>query len=156
MTRLLLPVTRFLQVGGDCGNQLRGLGLLLARVPCDRIHVLLPFFLLRDFVGFTASVSSASISSTVGRLPFNSLGSFSTSLVCQPEAVIAIFEVLQERNAVVPGQLCKSLLHNCSLRPGCRKCPHVLEVTRGESLHVGEGLGEIRSRPVDHLGAERK
>jgi hypothetical protein len=45
-----------------------------------------------------------------------------------PEPRLGIGQALEERGVVVPSQLCKRRLHNCPLRPGSRKCPHVLEV----------------------------
>jgi len=70
-----------------------------------------------------------------------------------PEPFGGVVELLQERDVVIPWDLCKSLLHNCPLCPRRGKRAHVLEIARRESLYVGGCLAQVRSQPVDHLGS---
>ncbi|HEY5784167.1 MAG TPA: hypothetical protein VIT65_05275 [Microlunatus sp.] len=41
-----------------------------------------------------------------------------------------VVEFVEQRDVVVPGQLCKRALHNLRVRPGRRERPHVLQVPR--------------------------
>ncbi len=53
---------------------------------------------------------------------------------------------------MVPGQLCKPVLHDCSVGPGCRERPHVLEVAWREASPVGElGPKSVESRSMTLL-----
>ena len=52
-----------------------------------------------------------------------------------------------------PLQLCTRLLHNYGLGPGLSKGPHVLEVTRGETLLAGELVLEIPGETVNDFSA---
>jgi len=53
-------------------------------------------------------------------------------------STISLF--FDQGNVVVPGNLCKDLLHNLALRPGRCKGTHVFEVARGEASHVWKRL----------------
>lgn len=53
---------------------------------------------------------------------------------------------------VVPGSLCKRLLHELADRPGSGERPHVLEVSRRETLHLRELPAKIGREAVDDLG----
>jgi hypothetical protein len=68
-----------------------------------------------------------------------------------PESHLAAIQLLEQSQVVVPGDLCKSLLHNCPIWPCGSKRPHVLEVTRRQPPHVREGLAQIAGQPIDHL-----
>lgn len=52
-----------------------------------------------------------------------------------------------------PRNLCSKLLHKWPVRPGRSEGAHVLEVTRREALHLGEGLAQVRGQTVDDLGS---
>src|SRR3989304_9865645 len=71
----LAAIPKLLQVGGDGSVQLRGFGLLLARGCAERRHRFLrgPWDAICGYLA-----SSASISSTVGKLPLRLSGSAST------------------------------------------------------------------------------
>ena len=60
-----------------------------------------------------------------------------------PEPVRFGAELLDKRDVVVPGDLCKRLLHNRTVGPRRGEGAHVLEVARRETLHVGEGLAQV-------------
>ena len=54
-----------------------------------------------------------------------------------PEPLLGPLQFLQQRQIVVPGDLCKRLLHNCLLGPGFREGPHILEVSCRKALTPG-------------------
>ena len=68
-----------------------------------------------------------------------------------PEPLLRGSALLHQGDVVIPGDLCKSLLHDCPLRPCRSEGAHVFEVARREALHVGERLAQVRGQPVDDL-----
>jgi hypothetical protein len=54
---------------------------------------------------------------------------------------------------VEPRQSCSSLLHKVRLKPRPGKPPHILEISRRESLHLGERCLKVMREAVDHLRA---
>ena len=70
-----------------------------------------------------------------------------------PDAVLGPGEFFEDREIVIPGELCKHRLHNCFIGPGLRERPHVLQISRGESFHVRERSLEVRRQAVDHFRA---
>jgi hypothetical protein len=69
-----------------------------------------------------------------------------------PEAILWAFALLQQRDMVIPGYLCKNLLHNCGMRPGSRQGPHVFEVTRRQAAHIRKRLAQVGGESVDNPG----
>lgn len=69
---------------------------------------------------------------------------------CVPAARFRVVQLVQERQVVIPGQLCKGPLHNRGFGPCFGEGPHVLEVARRKSLHVREGAAQILRQPLDH------
>ena len=57
----------------------------------------------------------------------------------------------RHRSGASSADLCKSLLHECPLRPSLSEGAHVLEVARREAFHLGKRLAQVRGQPVDHL-----
>ena len=53
---------------------------------------------------------------------------------------------------MIPGQLCKHLLHKWLVRPRLGKGAHVFEITRRKPLHLREGRAQVRRQPFDDLG----
>ena len=51
----------------------------------------------------------------------------------------------------IPGNSCKSLLHDCAIRPRRREGAHVLQIAGRETLHVRERLAQVGGQAVDHL-----
>ena len=49
-----------------------------------------------------------------------------------PDAVLARGKFFQDREIVIPGDLCKHRFHNCFIRPGLTE--------RGQSFHAGKSL----------------
>ena len=70
-----------------------------------------------------------------------------------PEANPLVAKLLQQGDVVVPGDLCKHLLHDFALAPGRGEGAHVLEVAGRESPHVRERLPEVVRKAVDGPGA---
>jgi hypothetical protein len=68
-----------------------------------------------------------------------------------PEAHGPLVELLDQREVVVPGQLCKRCLHDFANGPRRSERVHVLQVSGGQPAHVGESLPQIVGEPVDHL-----
>ena len=62
-------------------------------------------------------------------------------------------DFFQDREIVIPGDLCKHRLHNCIVRPSLGERAHVFQVARGESFHFGERSLEVCRQTVDHLRA---
>src|SRR5712671_6638153 len=59
-----------------------------------------------------------------------------------------------EKHAIVkPAQLCSNLLHKFFLRPDLTEPPHVLQISRRESLHFGERTFQVGCKAVDDLCA---
>ena len=69
-----------------------------------------------------------------------------------PATVFGGVELVEQRNLVVPRQLCKHLLHKFHLGPGLGKGTHVFQVAWRESLHVRKRRAQVMRQPVDHLG----
>ena len=59
-----------------------------------------------------------------------------------------IVEFLQEGNVVIPGDLCKCILHNFPVRPCGGERPHVLQVPGRQAVHIGEGFAKVGRKPV--------
>ena len=55
---------------------------------------------------------------------------------------LRITRPFEQSDVVVPGNLCKTLLHNSALWPSRCKGTHVFEVARGEASHVWKRLLE--------------
>jgi hypothetical protein len=53
---------------------------------------------------------------------------------------------------VEPGCLCSNLLHKLPIRPSGGERPHVLEVARRQSTHVGKRLPQVGGQAVNDLG----
>ena len=70
-----------------------------------------------------------------------------------PEAHGPVVNLLQQCDVVVPGDLCKHLLHDFAFGPSCGECAHVLEVARRESPHVRERHPEVVREAIDGPGA---
>jgi hypothetical protein len=70
-----------------------------------------------------------------------------------PETCFGVVELLDQREVVVPGQLCKRRLHNCRGWPGFGEGPHVLQVSRRESGRFGKLPLQIGREPVDDPGS---
>ena len=70
-----------------------------------------------------------------------------------PDAILGGGELFEDCEVVVPGNLCKHRLHKCLIRPRLGERPHIFQVARRESLHIGEGSLEVRRQAVDHFGA---
>ena len=69
-----------------------------------------------------------------------------------PEPHLGVVELLQERDLVPPGHLCKAPLHNLEVGPGLGERPHVLEVARGHP-HVREQRAQITGEPIHDLAS---
>jgi hypothetical protein len=65
-----------------------------------------------------------------------------------PQARLRITQPFEQSDVVVPGNLCKTLLHNLALWPSRCKGTHVFEVARGKFMKV---KGKVW---VDSYGAE--
>ena len=70
-----------------------------------------------------------------------------------PAAGIGVGQLVQQRQLVIPGQLCKHRLHKLRIRPCLGKSAHVLQIAGRKPLHVGKGGAQILRQPLDHLGA---
>jgi len=70
-----------------------------------------------------------------------------------PKPLLGRFELVQQSDVLIPANLCKGLLHNCSIRPRSSKGTHVFEVTRRESAHVRKGAAQVCGQAVDDLCA---
>ncbi len=70
-----------------------------------------------------------------------------------PKPYMRIAEFIPQCQIAAPGQLCNALLHNCPIRPGVGKLPHVLEVAWREPAHVRKSGLQVMRKPVDHPGA---
>lgn len=57
---------------------------------------------------------------------------------CVPLALSVVTELLEQGDIVIPGTLCKHLLHKCLVRVRLGEGPYVLEVARREPLHLGK------------------
>jgi hypothetical protein len=68
-----------------------------------------------------------------------------------PCSLARVLGFVQENAKVSPRQLCSRLLHNWRPREIRSEFPHILEVTWGEPLHVGEGISQIEAETVDDL-----
>lgn len=60
-----------------------------------------------------------------------------------PEAHLRITQSFEQSDVVVPGNLCKTLLHNLTLWPSRCKGTHIFEVARGDASHVRKRLPEV-------------
>jgi hypothetical protein len=65
-----------------------------------------------------------------------------------PEPYLSVVELLDKRDLMPPGQLCKAPLHNLGVGPGLRERSHVLEVARGHP-HIREQRSQVAGEPVD-------
>jgi len=70
-----------------------------------------------------------------------------------PEADSLVVTFFQKCQVVIPGDLCKRLLHYFSVRPGFGELAHILEVSGREAVHFREGRFEVVRQPVNHLRA---
>ena len=61
-------------------------------------------------------------------------------------------QFIQQSQLVIPGQLCKHLLHKFRIRPGLRKSTHVLEITWRKSFHLWKGRTQILGEAFNHFG----
>ena len=55
-----------------------------------------------------------------------------------PDAILRASELFENREVLIPGDLCKHRLHNASLGQALSERPHVLQVAGRKSLHVRE------------------
>ena len=55
-----------------------------------------------------------------------------------PEAFLGRCQLFENRDVVIPGDLCKHRLHNWLVPPGFRERTHVLQVARREAFHLGK------------------
>ncbi len=76
-----------------------------------------------------------------------------TDLPGVPQTNSGIVKLIQKCDVVVPGNLCKHLLHNLVFGPGSGKGAHVFEVARRKALYIGELAAQVRREPVDDFGA---
>jgi hypothetical protein len=67
----------------------------------------------------------------------------------RPPSIGLTINLLQQRDIVVPGDLCKRPLHNCSVGPRGREGAHVPEVARRKSFHVRVGITQVGGQAVD-------
>ena len=70
-----------------------------------------------------------------------------------PAAGLGAGQLVQQRQLVIPRQLCKHRLHKFPLRPRLGKSPHVFEVARRKPLHLWEGGAQVVRQPLDDPGA---
>jgi hypothetical protein len=71
--------------------------------------------------------------------------------VSQPESVV--FQLGQEHCVVPPRDLSNRLLDNFLLSPCLGECPHVHEVSPGETAQVRENDAQVMSQPLYDLAA---
>jgi len=69
-----------------------------------------------------------------------------------PKPIGGVFDFLQQCDVVIPGNLCKHLLHNVLIGPGFGKRPHVFEIARRNALHFWKLTSKVLRQAVDHSG----
>lgn len=68
-----------------------------------------------------------------------------------PGARYRILELIQQRDLVIPAQLCKHPLHNLRLRPALGERSHVLQVAGRKPLHLRKRRTQVFGEAVDDL-----
>ena len=66
-----------------------------------------------------------------------------------PESLFDGRALLHQSDVVVPGDSCKSLLHDCSFRPRGGEGAHVFQIAWRQSPHVRVGSAQVSRKPFD-------
>ncbi len=70
-----------------------------------------------------------------------------------PHTLATVGNLVEQDAVVEPRQLCSNLLHKFIVGPDLGEAAHVLEVTRGEALHIGKLALQICRQAINDLCA---
>src|SRR5258707_15037157 len=72
-------------------------------------------------------------------------------LVDVPLAFNRVLDLIEKRNIVIPGYLCKRHLHKLLVGIGFGEGTHVFEIAWRESLHVRKGCTKVSGQTINYF-----